>query len=176
MHELIAIHEKYAQIHTQQFSENIFLSYQWWFLLGISIALWTVWIIFVDKKRLNSILLTGLFTSTTALILDDIGLSMALWIYPYYLFPFSSVQYPIDLAIIPVFYMLLYQYSPQWKAYLFNLTLLTLFAVFVAEPLFTHLGIYIPIHWKHLYSIPGYLLLGIISKGLVDQFEKKVEN
>lgn len=176
MNELINIHEKYAQLHKHQFFENVLFSYQWWFLIGISILSWTMWGILVNKKRLNSILLIGLVTSTSALILDDIGISMNLWIYPYYLFPFSSVQYPIDLAIIPVFYMLLYQYFPQWKTYLVSLTLVTLFAVLVAEPLFTHLGIYIPIYWNHWYSAPGYMVLGIVGKGLVDQFDKKVKN
>ncbi len=174
MHEMIDIHEKYAHLHKQQFSENIFLSYQWWFLIGISIVLWLVWIIFVDKTRLYSILLTGLFTSTSALILDDIGISMALWIYPYYVFPFSSVQYPIDLAIIPVFYMLLYQYFTKWKPYLVVLTLLTLFAVLVVEPLFVWLEIYKPINWTHWLSAPGYMLIGILVKGLVDKVEQIV--
>ncbi|WP_019414869.1 CBO0543 family protein [Paenisporosarcina sp. TG20] len=173
MNEMIDLHNHYAQLHKNNFYDNILFSYQWWFLVLITVGLWITWAYFVDKQRLNIIILTGLFTSITALVLDDIGISMALWIYPYYVVPFSSVQYPIDLGIIPVFYMLLYQYFRQWKSYLAILTLVTLFAAFVVEPLFVKSGIYILLNWEHWYSATGYLTMGIIVKGLVDKISGK---
>lgn len=175
MHELIDIHEKYAQIHQQYFYENVLFSYQWWFLIIIMVILWSTWAFLVDKRQLHMLLFTGLLTSGAALTLDEIGISMALWVYPHYLIPFSNVQYPIDIAIIPVFYMLLYQYFKKWSSYLFVLTLLTLFAVLVVEPLFVWLELYNPINWSHWLSAPGYMLLGIIVKVIVDKVDKTME-
>lgn len=176
MNEMIELHSNYTQLHKNKFYENILFSFQWWFLVLITVGIWIMWVYLVDKRRLNIIVLTGLFTSITALVLDDIGISMTLWIYPYYVVPFSSVQYPIDLAIIPVFYMLLYQYFRKWKSYLAMLTLVTLFAAYVVEPLFVKSGIYIPLNWKHWYSATGYMLMGIIVKGIVDKINKKPSN
>lgn len=171
MHEFIDIHEKYAQLHQQHFYENVIFSYQWWFLILTMVILWSIWAFLVDKRQLHMILLTGLLSSAAALTLDEIGISMALWVYPYYLIPFSNVQYPIDIAIIPVFYMLLYQYFKKWKSYLIVLIILTLFAVIIVEPLFVWLGIYKPLNWNHWLSAPGYMLLGTIVKGIVDKVE-----
>jgi len=175
MNEIIQIQEKYERLHTKHFWEDVIFSYQWWFLLILTIVLWIIWIVLVDKKRLQNIVMIGLLTSLIALLLDDIGYSMALWNYPYYLVPFSSTQTSIDLAIIPVSYMLLYQYFRKWKSYLIALTLITLFAVFVVESLFVKLGIYVLVRWELWYAVPIYILIGILVKSLVDKIEKRSE-
>lgn len=175
MKELIQIQDKYTHLHTKHFYENVIFSFQWWFLLIITIVLWIIWIVLVDKKRINNILLIGLLTSLIAFLLDNIGYSMALWNYPYYLTPFTSTQIPINLAIIPVFYMLLYQYLRKWKSYLVALTLITLFAVFVVEAFFIKIGIYVPLRWEIWYAVPIYILIGILVKSLIDKIEKRSE-
>jgi len=173
MNELIELHEKYAHLQTDYFMEHALFSWQWWFLIFITVALWIIWAFVVDKQRIKSILITGLFASTITLVLDDIGISMSLWIYPYHLHPFSSQFYPVDIAIIPITYMLLYQYFRKWKHYLAAVTLLILFGLFVAEPFFIKTNLYIPLHWKPLYSSPVYLLVGVFLKGFVDALDKR---
>jgi len=165
MKEVMELQENYGQILRKYFFEHVLFSIQWWFLLSVTIGLWIIWAFLVDKQRLKIILLIGLFTSIIALVADELGLSYVLWSYPYYLLPYTSTQYPIDAAVIPVFYMLLYQYFSKWKPYLATLTIITLFSIFLAEPLFIKLGIYIPLNeWKHWYSAPGYMLIGIFAK------------
>ncbi|MFD0953707.1 CBO0543 family protein [Virgibacillus natechei] len=166
---MIETQQTYGQLHIQHFFETIIFTYQWWLLLVVSIGLWVIWALLVDKRRLNAILLVGLLVSLMALAFDEIGILLALWAYDYYLVPFTSKLYPVDLAIVPVFFMLLYQYVRAWKPYLLVLTLLTLFAVIVAEPLFVALDIYILLVWEHWYSAPIYILMGIFVKWLVDK-------
>ncbi|WP_152640146.1 CBO0543 family protein [Virgibacillus necropolis] len=173
MNEIIDTHEKYSQLKKQHFFENTLFSFQWWILVTITVVLWMIWAVMVDKKRLNIILLVGLITSLLALIMDDIGISLNLWTYPSQLTYFVSRLYPVDVAIIPVFYMLLYQYFRAWKSYLVVLTLLSLFAIFVSEPIFSELDIYTLLRWKYWYSFPIYILMGIFVKGLVDKIERK---
>lgn len=175
MNEIIQIQEKYARLQTKHFYENVIFSFQWWFLLTLTVVIWIIWIVLVDKKRLHNILLIGLLTSLIAFFLDDIGYSMALWNYSYSLVPYTSIQIPIDLAIIPVFYMLLYQYFRKWKSYLIALTLITLFAVFVVEAFFIEIGIYVPLRWELWYAAPIYFLIGIFVKSLIDKIEKRSE-
>lgn len=170
--EMIKTQEKFAELKKLYFFEHVIFSYQWWFLIFVTVFVWIVWAILVDKKNLNRILLVGLFTSLTAVVLDDIGLSLVFWFYPYQIAFFTNQLYPVDIAIIPVFYMLLYQYRTTWVSYLLTLVLLLLFAVIVAEPLFAKMDIYMLIRWEHLYSIPFYMLIGIFVKWLVDRLVK----
>jgi len=175
MNELIEIHEKYAHLQKDYFMEHALFSWQWWFQIFITVALWIIWAFLVDKRRMKSILITGLLASIITLVLDDIGLSMALWVYPYHLHPFSSQLYAADLAIIPITYMLLYQYFRKWQRYIAAITVLVLFGVFVAEPFFIKSNLYLPLHWKPLYSLPIYLMIGVFLKGIVDGLDKKYE-
>ncbi|WP_174612828.1 CBO0543 family protein [Virgibacillus ihumii] len=160
--------ETYGQLIRQNYFENVLFSFQWWFLLLITVLVWIIWVTLVDKKRLNIILLAGFIPSFMASIMDKIGLTTYLWSYSYHLLP-SIEAYSINLAIIPVGYMLLYQYVSKWKKYLIVLAVLTAFAVLVAEPVFVFLDIYTMHAWKHLYSAPLYFLVGVVTKCLVDK-------
>lgn len=114
-------------------------------------------------------MLVGLMASTIALILDEIGLFLTLWAYAYQLAPFTNKLLTVDIAIIPVSYMLLYQYVRKWRPYLITLAVLSLFAVFVAEPIFGVLDIYILLGWEHWYSTPFYFLIGVFVKWMADK-------
>lgn len=172
MSELIELQKAYAQLRKQHFFEHVLFSYQWWIFVFLMIGLWTIWTILVEKRRLNIILLVGLITSSIAFIFDDIGVTLALWAYPYEFAYVTSHMSPVDLAIIPVSYMLLYQYANNWKPYILTLILLTLFGAFIAEPTFVKLDMYRLLQWQHWYSLPFYILIGIFVKWLVDKIEK----
>ncbi|WP_373894241.1 CBO0543 family protein [Virgibacillus sp. CBA3643] len=167
--QIIERQARFVQLKNEYFFESIIFSYQWWFLLIIAVGLWIVWAIVVDKKRLNAILLVGFMASMIALILDELGLFLALWVYAHHLAPFTHKLLTVDIAIIPVSYMLLYQHARKWKPYLIKLGLLSLFAVFVAEPIFGVLDIYILLGWKHWYSTPFYFLIGVFVKWMADK-------
>ncbi|MEN1967146.1 CBO0543 family protein [Lentibacillus sp. N15] len=170
--DLLEIEEHNVELTKQYFFEDVLFSYQWWLLLGIMIALWSVWFILVDKQRMLSILLAGCISSLITFVLDDTGRSLHLWFYPHQLTYFSWQFYPVDLAVIPVCYMILYQYIGRWKWFLTTLILLSLFAAFLVEPLFVLLDLYVLIHWEHIYSFPFYILIGVIVKWLTDRVTK----
>ncbi|RSL33332.1 hypothetical protein D7Z54_10170 [Salibacterium salarium] len=172
LNEILETYERYIQLQEEHYFENVLFSYQWWILVFIPIVLWVTWALLVDKTRMNSILLAGLLATLLAVVLDDIGLSLGLWQYPYRIVPFTSRLNPIDIGIIPVFYMLVYQYFQSWKVYTIIITLLSLFAVFMAEPLFGRLGMYLALQWEYWYSGPIYILIGIFVKWLVDKVKK----
>lgn len=155
------------------FFEHVIFSFQWWLLICIIIVLWVTWIFLVDKNRLPIILLVGFTTSFFAIIMDDIGLALSLWAYPYQIIYFLNPLNSIDMAIIPVCYMLLYQYFRTWKHFMMVLVLLSLFAVFIAEPLFVKLDMYVLLKWQYWYSGPIYILIGIFVKGLFDEIDKR---
>jgi hypothetical protein len=121
--ELTELVELQTKLIKQHYFDHVLFSYQWWFLVCICVLLWGIWAILVDKKRIHIILLVGLITSIVAILLDDIGLSQSLWEYPYQIVYFTTRMDPIDMSVIPVFYMLLYQYMRTWKWYIITLIL-----------------------------------------------------
>src|SRR5699024_8776857 len=143
MDDIIEVRGKLFELEKAWFLDHVLFSIQWWFLLLVVIFLWTTWAILVDKRNIHAILLVGFMTAMLAMLMDEIGLTLSLWIYPRPLSPFVSRLNPVDLAIIPVIYMLLYQYAKEWKHYVIILILISLFAVLIAEPLFGKWGVYI---------------------------------
>lgn len=171
--ERIQIQKQFADLQKEHFFENTLFSYQWWILVATTVILWIVWLLVVDKKRLKGILIVGLITSMMAVVLDDIGLSVAAWFYPYQLVYFTTRLNAVDLAVLPVSYMLLYQYFRPWKSYLFATIGFCLFASFIAEPIFVQLDMYKMMRWEYWYSSPIYLAMGVFVKWLVDKIERK---
>jgi len=172
MNEMLGLYKAYMEIRDDIFFEHVLFSYQWWILLFIIVGLWILWGVIVDKNRIVSILLVGLLTSIIAIVLDDIGLNLMLWDYPYWITPFTSRMDPVNIAIIPVSYMLVYQYMRTWKAYAIMLVMASLFATFIAEPIFIKLNMYLILQWKYWYSLPFYIAIGISAKWFVDKLKR----
>src|SRR5699024_422388 len=114
--DIIETLEKLNVLQTERYWENVIFSYQWWILLIIFVSLWIIWFILFDWTRINFILLVGFLSSFLATLMDEVGISLSLWVYPYSLTPFTDRMNVVDLAIIPVFYMLLYQYARRWRS------------------------------------------------------------
>lgn len=164
--------DKMAELRKVHFLQDVLWSYQWWILVAATIVLWALWVILLDRTRLRNILIVGLLAMGFALVLDDIGLSMALWNYPYKIVFFSTRLSPVDMVILPVTFMLIYQYFRGWVTYILFCILFSAFASFIAEPLFVKLNMYDLLQWKFMYSAPIYVGIGIIIKGAVDLTER----
>src|SRR5690625_550385 len=173
MNELLEFYQMYMEHNKDFYFKYVLFSTQWWVLVIIIIGLWSLWAMLVDKKRIITILLVGLLASLIAIILDDAGLNLMLWDYPYRITYFTSRMDPVNVAIIPISYMLLYQYMRTWKAYVIVLAVLSLFGAFIVEPIFVKFNMYIMIQWKYWYSVPAYILIGIFVKWFVDKLEKR---
>lgn len=175
MSEIIEAFGVYMELRKENFFDYGFLSLQWWILIVIMVGLWVLWFILVDKKDLFPILFVGILSSAIALILDDIGMSLMLWEYPYQIAYFTTRLDPVDVAIIPVSYMLLYQYVKSWKVYTSILVFLGLFGALIAEPIFVKLNLYMILGWNFWYSLPFYIAIGIFVKWLADKLRKNVQ-
>lgn len=147
---------------------QVFLSYQWWIILLSILVPWILWWIIVDKKRVKEMTLVSILIALISFILDQTGAALEFWAYPKTLTPISrDVWDPADLAILPLFYMMIYQYFPTWKKYLLMHFLFSLFAVYVGGSIYQWLGIYKIIKWKMIYSVPIYFILGVLIKWIM---------
>lgn len=66
------------------------------------------------KTKLLEIVTYGLIVSFLSTILNLFGTEFVLWGYPNNLVPVAPLLFEIDLGFLPVIYMLIYQYFPDW--------------------------------------------------------------
>lgn len=142
-------------------------SLKWWILLALTIIPWFLWWKIVDKSRITEILLYGFFIVSISTFLDVIGWNYSLWFYPDTLLALCTPLVPIDYTLLPILYMIAYQYFSSWKSFSIVLLIMSFSFAFVWEPLAETLNIYKPLKWHHVYSFFGYFLLGFFLRGVV---------
>lgn len=147
--------------------EHVLFSFNWWFLLVLTIVPWVIWWQVVDKKRLLEISLIGIFVAIIATSFDMAGHSLLLWSYNYKLIQMTPSLSAIDLALLPVSFMVIYQLFPKWKSYIIAHIIFSAGGTFVVEPLFAWMGIYTLHGWKYIYSFPIYIAMGVGFKWLI---------
>jgi len=169
MTKLIQTQRDLSTIRYQHWHEYELYTLNWWLLIFLALLPWIVWWRLVDKRQIKEYLLVGLLTALMSLIMDYIGGEKLFWVYPVTIYPILPRLIEMDIAILPVFYMLIYQYFTKWKSYVVALIVLCSVLSFIAEPLYSLSGGYQPLVWKYYYSLPIYILMGIFIKWLIQK-------
>lgn len=139
-------------------------SAQWWFLLALMVIPWLLLARFMERNRAFELLCFVFVLAYITTALDALGTELHIWSYTYKLFPTFNRLMPVDISLLPITYMFVYQLFPRWRTYAIALGVVSLGAAFAAEPLLVRLHIYNPHQWKHYYSLPIYFALGVILK------------
>lgn len=145
---------------------------QFWLLAAMLVLPWLVWWRLVDKKRLLEIIIYGLMIQTIATSLDEIGCQLNWWEYRYDIEPLFPRLIPMNFTVLPIAYMLIYQYYPQWKRFILMNTLAAALFAFVGEPLLISIDIYVMLLWKYWYSFPIYIMIAIFLKAVMQMIMK----
>ncbi|WP_409300541.1 CBO0543 family protein [Peribacillus sp. SCS-155] len=157
--------EMYARMSQEHWHQDDLFSPQWWFLLTTTIALLFVWWKLVDKERNHflEIFSYGLLCSVAACVLDTAGVEFSLWAYPDKLVNMIPPLIPADVIVIPISAMLLYQYFKTPISFILGSIALAAIFAYVVEPLFDKFELFELDHWKHTYSVGGFIafFLGI---------------
>jgi hypothetical protein len=148
--------------------ENLF-SWTWWTMLAIVFLVIILWWKIVDKNRIMEILLFGTFTSLIAIFLDVAGVSFVLWGYPTMIFPLVPPLVFVDIVLLPILYMVVYQYFLNWKSYIIGSILASAFAAFILEPISEYFKIYQLSNWKFVYSFPIYIFIALFIKWILNK-------
>ncbi|MUV37841.1 hypothetical protein JNUCC1_01647 [Lentibacillus sp. JNUCC-1] len=151
-------------------NENLF-TFSWWVLFVTTIAAFAGWIMILDKKRIFEIITYGCLVTTLAFTADSIGVALVLWSYPNTLTPIP-VTAEIHKVLMPVIYMVIYQYFKTWKTFLRASAINALVFAFMLEPLLIWLQIYEPYHWKHIYSVVPYFIIAVVFKYMINKFKQ----
>lgn len=152
---------------------NVVFTNKWWLLVALTIFPIILWWRVVDRKRFFEITTYGLLVVVLAGLLDAIGVELDAWEYKYDLVPLLDVFIVYDISILPVSYMLIYQYFRTWRSFAIAHVIIALVFAFILEPLLVWLDVYQLINWKHIYSVPGYFLLAIFLRWFMGRLIKK---
>ncbi|QQE80419.1 CBO0543 family protein [Alicyclobacillus sp. SO9] len=152
--------------------EHSLFSWQWWFLLTLSVVPWVIWWILTDRNRIYEIASYGMLIGCISSLLDLWGTNSLFWAYPHQLLWFLiPALIPVDLSVLPVEHMLIYQYFRTWKSFIVALLVAALIVAFVVEPLFVRFHLYVLYSWKFIYSVPLYMLKAIFARWVIERLK-----
>lgn len=120
-----------------------FDTWQFWASLMTFIAPLIVFLLLVDRKKLFLVSFYGYSVHMLLSYLDAFMNRNNFWEYPYFMLPFLSSNLAIDASLIPVAYLLLYQYTINHHKnfYLYSF-LLSIFFAFVYAGTLQWLGMF----------------------------------
>ena len=160
-----ALQEELLSRRISEWYDRVF-SWQWGLLLIMLIIPWIIWWKIVDRQRIAEIFSFGLLVSVVSSLMNGNGLNLLLWSYPYTLTPVSPRAYSFSMSVLPVSFMILYQYWPRWKSFACATILFAGVTAFIVQPLLSLAGIYRLINWNYLYSFLALLIVGFGSRYL----------
>jgi hypothetical protein len=152
-----------------------FFALTWWFLLFSLVAPYVIWWKLVDRGRFYEIFSFGLFCGIIANLLDAIGVDLLLWGYPDKLFSMIPPLFPVDICVIPVTSMLIYQSFDNWKSFLGATISWAFVFSFVIEPAFVYFGMFTLHNCKHIYSFFAFIVFLAVCRYIFLKIQKNIK-
>lgn len=164
---ILDAHQLYVQLRYEYWTTHEAYTALWWFLVFAWAAPWVIWCSLVDRVRIVEISFYGLIVLFVTTFLNAVGTVHHLWTYTVKIVPFTPHLEAIDWSILPITYMLIYQYCPTWKKFILGQTIIAFLYAFIGEPFTIYiLGAYLPLNWNYLYSFPIYIILAVLPRAL----------
>ncbi|MDP4551416.1 CBO0543 family protein [Alkalihalobacillus macyae] len=161
---ITAIRESLQEQYWNHWTQYDLFSFGWWLTLFINILFIYVALKFIDRRRLFELLTVGGIVIAISTLLDVILIQFGFTAYPTSITPLSTSFFVSTYIVLPVVYMLLYQFCSTWKKYMIT-TLITSFTLaFIIENLLRWANVYEYIKWNNFYSFIAYVGIGLIVK------------
>lgn len=173
--QIIELRRLKKDMELDHWLNDTLFTFNWWFLLLTTIGFIIIWLLLLDKKRALEIVTYGVMISSTGFFLDGIGVSLVLWEYPDKIIPVVPAIIEIHKIHLPIVYMIVYQYFSGWKSFFIAMTISAFIFSFFLESLLSWLGIYEVYQWKHIYSFPIYIFIGVVFKWILNKL-KQIDN
>jgi hypothetical protein len=142
--------------------KEVIFTWEWWLGIVLTIIPWVLWYIFRKKDSSDRLLYAGIFVGLISLTLDNIGIQLSAWDYLKPVTPAIPSYVPYDFALMPVSVMFIIQVFPNRNPWLIGL-IFGFLTAFVGEPFFKWLKIYNPENWRHVYSLPFYIVIYFLA-------------
>lgn len=165
--EIRFLEDKLYLLELNDWLKNEFLTWEWWILVGFLVVPWVIWAKLVKRDMILEILLFGTIIIITTTLLDVVGLQYRFWDYPIAFLPIIPRAFPFDFSMIPVAYMLLYQYFRTWKFFIIAQIIMALTYALIGEPFCEWVELVYYLEWKYSYSFIYYIIVGIGTRALL---------
>lgn len=144
--------QQYSSFDTWQFWTNVFM---------LLIPLFIFYKV-LDRKRAFEIGFYGFAVHTITSYLDIFGIRMGYWGYPYQISTYIAANVALDAALIPVSFMLIYQYTYKNKKKYYLTSLLGIGAFsFILKPILKSHGLFYMGEGFTYLHLSMYYLAGI---------------
>jgi hypothetical protein len=171
--KLLNLQQKYAELVIENWLSSGVFTWSWWSLVLLSLISWLIFYKYFDKERALQIWCFGLTVVIITSFIDDLGSELGIWIYPIKFVPVGLIAYPFDFSVIPVAFMLIFQYCNSWKSYTTAIVIVAFIFAFIGEPFSVWLGTVKYIKWKYIYSFGFYIITGLLAKFFITKVSPK---
>jgi len=156
--------------------EEIVFTWRWWIEISILILPWVYFWFYLRKKPdTYRLVCAGFSTMLSATYMDVVGMALRLWGYPTKEVPLVPPFITWDLCAIPVITMVFLHYQRKVNPILKSIVL-GILGSFVMQPFAVWVGLYIPYHWKHVYSFPLVIIIYLGANYFYNMFSFRKPN
>ncbi|GBF33578.1 hypothetical protein DCCM_2681 [Desulfocucumis palustris] len=166
------VQKRADEILRQGWKKETFLTWEWWLLVALTIFPWLIWWKLVDRRRIFEILTYGIMIMIISEFFDGIGVEFDLWEYHQRLIPLFDILIVYDFSVIPVIYMLVYQFFNTWKSFAVASIIVAGIFAFISEPALMAMGFYEVFNWRHVYSFPIYFSMAMSMRWIMGYLKK----
>ncbi|TYP78121.1 hypothetical protein BCM02_102698 [Paenibacillus methanolicus] len=146
-------------------------TWQFWVVLAMLVLPLIVLALKLDRTKAFRLGFYGFAIHIIAFYSDLYATAHKWWAYPYRITPFPSMSFSQEAALIPVVYMLVYQWTiNRRKNYYFYLLLLSLAFTFGVKPLLGAAGLFWLYDFEYWQLLPFYYVGGLAAKWVTDLF------
>jgi hypothetical protein len=171
--QVLSLEKQLTHIRIENWLNQDVFSWQWWLLVVVLIVPWLFWWWYVDKKRIFEIFALGTASLILSSYLDAIITELGLWSYHVWVIPLWPRLIPADFTVIPVTFMFVYQKYNSWRNYIIAMVVTSAIFSFVGETFLEWIEVYKLEEWRHIYSFPIYIAIGILVKWLIQRMGAK---
>lgn len=153
-------------------------SWQFWLMIAMLILPLIVLVITIDKNKTFLVLFFTFNIHAWFAYIDSLGVRRAFWEYPHSLTPYFTFSLSLDGALVPVAFMLVYQWTLNNKKnfYLYATGLAAFFS-FILKPILVSLNLYgLNKGFNYFYLFLLYCLIFLLSKFITSFFVKLQKN
>jgi hypothetical protein len=147
--------------------KNDVFSIRWFVTVGLILLSYFIVFKLLDKRRFIQILFFGSLIAVSMTTLDIFGSEFVHWTYLSRVFPIVPSIFFYDYTIYPLYYMLVYQYSSNWKSFAIWDAVLAGIISFGVYPLLTAFKMVKLHNWNYLYFFLIICVWAFLCRGVV---------
>jgi hypothetical protein len=125
---------------------------KYWGIVAFIVIAYMVWFRLTDKRRLVDLMFYGSLIAVMRGLIDLAGVTTGAWMYKERLLPLSPSVFLQDWTIMPLTYMLVAQYSANWRQFFLWNAVGTAFLTGLDMPIMVSLGILQFMNWGYIQS------------------------